>query len=88
MRSLIAILRAKIVGPTLNKISHLKEDQVESLDLLLSDDPVVKIFSSRADANKNEAQDVNDKELSFLKDKVAVLSERIDVLERLLYKEK
>lgn len=95
LRKLIAMLRSMLIGPSLNKLSRFTPNEIGSLSVLLSKDPVMKAiiaggrgglslpFDRRVKGSQRESLD-----LTQIKLELASLHERLDVLERMTYSEK
>lgn len=90
IRTLIAKLRLVIFGPVLNRFSRLTPGQVESLMLLANEGSLIKPSKSHQATPMFQIPPVQITqsldELARLKSKVADLSERVEVLERMYHK--
>jgi len=90
VRKLIAMTRRALIGPVLHRISTFNNHELSSLLVLTSSDPVTQemLRSDKLDKDVKGpvatavTVDVSP-EVEALKEKIAVLSERIEVLERL-----
>lgn len=89
-RKLIAVMRRALIGPVLHRISTFNNHELSSLLVLTSSDPVTQEMLRSDKVDKDVKGQVNpamtidvSPEVEALKEKIAVLSERIEVLERL-----
>ncbi len=89
LRNIISIVRSLIVGPSLTKLSRLKKSEIDNIMTLSSEDPVYRYLvdsSSQKAAPETTAKALPEhlsKELSALQEQVTILSERVEVLERI-----
>jgi hypothetical protein len=91
IRKFIATVRRLLAGPQLNQLASLDQDRMNSLFLLLSEDPLVESLrpglSVNSLASKNKvSNEGSSAELELLKKSFAELVERVAVLERINYK--
>lgn len=84
IRNLMAKIRLLVLGPVLNRLSRLTPGQIESLIMMTNDG--VSLFLDRPETNTSVTtaldQGIVD-EVTRLRMKVADLTERLEVLERL-----
>lgn len=88
-RGIISRLRHLLVGPVLNRFSRMTPGQVEALILMASDESAP--LSTRTDSSMTSpspavADHESRSEITSLKSKLAELTERVDVLERIYQK--
>jgi hypothetical protein len=100
IRTFISVMRAKMVGPNLSRLSEMKPTEVSNMMLLCSEDPVLEVITGESTAKRRRgaglsqnssgssaSQDELLSHLDSLKAHLGSLSERVEVLERLTYRQ-